>query len=134
MRDLKLDVSAIQNNDISLINQGSLSEQFVGQALINSQPPFEPGQLYFWARDSRGSQAEVDYLWQSGDKILPIEVKSGTSNRMRSLRMFQSQYQSPLAIRISSAPLDYANDLLSIPLYLTEELSRLIGSSLGPNH
>jgi uncharacterized protein len=43
--------------------------------------------LYYWIRDKRGSSAETDYLIEKDGKIIPIEVKSGKSGKLKSLHM-----------------------------------------------
>ena len=63
---------------------GMMAEKFVGQELrakINDN-------LYYWSRAARGSNAEVDFLLEKGSEIIPIEVKSGKSGRLRSLQLF----------------------------------------------
>ncbi len=132
LRDLRIDPEISLQKEIALINSGSLSEQFVGQELITQELPFETPQLYFWARDKQGSEAEVDYLCQVHDQVIPIEVKTGASKWLKSLQLFKQTYQSPFGIRVSSQPLgllegsEWKEDqLLSIPFYLTSEIKRL---------
>ncbi|MCH9643376.1 MAG: ATP-binding protein [Gammaproteobacteria bacterium] len=125
LRDLKLNLALLNKEDIHLINSGTLAEQFVGQQLIQLYPSFEKAALYFWARNKKSSTAEVDYLWQHHDKIIPIEVKAGATGRLKSLHMFRETYQSPFGIRISSDTFGLHKDVLSIPFYLVTELERL---------
>lgn len=127
LRDLNLNPNIINHEELSLINAGSLTEQFVGQQLICAQLPLEMPHLYFWARDKKGSSAEVDYLWQLNEKIIPIEVKAGASGRLKSLHSFKELYQSGFGVRISKEKMQWEkNEVLSIPFYLTTEISRLI--------
>jgi predicted AAA+ superfamily ATPase len=88
-------------NDFEVINKGSIAEQFVGLELLKSSSPFMPENLYFWIREKEKSRAEVDYLIQKGDKIVPIEVKSGTTGKMQSLHLFMNERQSEYGIRTS---------------------------------
>lgn len=126
LRDLQLNLSALNKEDLTLANEGKLAEQFVGQQLIQLFPAYEKAALYYWARDKKNSQAEVDYLWQHHDKIIPIEVKAGSTGRLKSLHMFKEAYRSPFGIRISTKKLNWDQDVLSIPFYLISELERLI--------
>jgi len=127
LRDLRIDSLLFQQQELMLINSGILAEQFVGQQLLTLCEEFESAQLYFWSREERNSQAEVDYLWQFQNKILPIEVKSSTEGRLRSLKMFCDTYHSDYGIRICAAPLSFENNsLLSIPFYLVSEMNRLL--------
>lgn len=84
---MRFDVEFQERNLLSIYN-GAMAEQFVGQELMVSQQ----SELYYWARESRGSSAEVDYLAATDNAIFPIEVKSGSSGRMRSLHMILEQY------------------------------------------
>lgn len=127
LRDLRIDPLFFQQEELMLINSGILAEQFVGQQLLTLCEEFEKAQLYFWNREQRSSQAEVDYLWQFQDKILPIEVKSGVVGRLKSLRMFCDTYHSAYGIRVSALPLRSENKtLLSVPFYLVSEINRLL--------
>ncbi|MDR0812033.1 MAG: ATP-binding protein, partial [Paludibacter sp.] len=78
-RFLKLDLGAILLGDtLEQINKGYIAELFAGLELLKAAPATVPTQLYFWQRETRTSQAEVDYIIQSGTEIVPIEIKSGT--------------------------------------------------------
>lgn len=132
LRDLKLHPEVLLQKNIELINTGILAEQFVGQTLLTQEPCFEKAQVYFWARDKAASQAEVDYLYQIHDKIIPIEVKAGASKWLKSLHLFKETYQSPFGIRVSSMPTcslgtsEWQEDkVFSIPFYLSSEITRL---------
>jgi len=63
----------------------------VGQQLLALKKPFEEPSLFYWQRETRGSAAEVDYLWQKGEQILPVEVKAGKTGTLKSLRLFLSE-------------------------------------------
>jgi predicted AAA+ superfamily ATPase len=63
-------------NDFDVINKGSIAEQFVGLELLKSFSCYRQENLYFWHRKAKNSNAEVDYLIQKEENILPIEVKS----------------------------------------------------------
>lgn len=124
----KLDASLLLQEDIMLLHQGALAEQFVGQELLAYSENYEAAKLYFWARDFPGT-AEVDYLFPMGQHIYPIEVKAGTIGKMRSLMQYLSERDCPLGIRISKVPLSLNKNILSVPLYMVGELSRLIYDS-----
>ena len=68
--------------------KGQIAEQFVGQELLVQTGGSESEQLYFWQRAERGSTAEIDFLLSRDGQIVPIEVKSGPSGRLRSLHVF----------------------------------------------
>src|SRR3989338_4198267 len=88
-----LDVGLMQNScglqgrlsieeDFMQINAGSVAEQFVGQELAAYSDKHQQVSLYFWARDKKGSMAEVDYVINIGSDIFPVEVKSGKEGKL----------------------------------------------------
>ena len=120
----QLDASLLLENDIVLLNNGALAEQFVGQELLVYADSYEKTKLYFWARDGSGA-AEVDYLTVVDDKILPIEVKAGKIGKLKSLKQYLLEHQAPFGIRVSQLPLHKEENILTIPLYMLSELKRL---------
>lgn len=76
--------------DLLTIYRGAMAEQFVGQEMAVSQK----GELYYWDRQAKSSSAEVDYLAVVKGKIHPVEVKSGSSGRLKSLHLFLDTYRS----------------------------------------
>lgn len=123
-----LDTELLLQKDLMLVNRGDLVEQYVGQELLALAQPYQAGELCYWERDARGSSAEVDYVINVGDKIIPIEVKSGKTGTLRSLHYFLEHISTgpPLGIKISLQPLNYRDNILSIPLYMVSEIERLV--------
>lgn len=100
------------------INKGMLVESFVGQELVAYEHPMKKAQLYFWKREARGSEAEVDYLIQHERAIIPIEVKSGKGRTLRSMQLFLESHQnSPYGIRFSTNNYSVYEKIHSYPLY-----------------
>ncbi len=115
---LGLDLSdVLLGNDFSVINKGHIAELYVGLELIKSSRNDSPAQLYNWVRESKGSNAEVDYLIQKNDQIIPIEVKSGTRGSMQSLCQFMKEKQSVYGIRTSLENFGQYDNIKVIPLY-----------------
>jgi len=85
---------------------------------VSIQRPTRPdsnfNELYY--RDSAHT-AEIDFLIQSRDKIIPVEVKAGVHVRSRSLAVYKEKYAPPYAIRISAKNFGFENDIKSVPLY-----------------
>ncbi len=94
--------------DLNSAFNGVLAEQCVAQALMKSN-----NTLQFWARDSRGSSAEVDFLVQHREKMIPVEVKSGATGRLRSLHRYIEDCPHKYAVRFSGGPVRV--DLLRTP-------------------
>lgn len=123
-----LDAEIMLHKDLMLVNQGNLAEQFVGQELLALAPPYSAGELCYWERDMKGSSAEVDYVINVGDKVIPIEVKSGKTGTLKSLNYFLQNVTrgKPLGIKFSMQPLGLCDDILSVPLYMLSETERLV--------
>lgn len=80
-------------DDLVATYEGRLSEQFVGQELLaGNSDASEGGQLFYWKRHVHGSSAEVDYVLSRNGKLIPVEVKSGASGRLRSLHLYLDTY------------------------------------------
>lgn len=129
-------------SEISLINSGGMAEQLVGQLLRTITPAYLPPSLYYWQRGKKGAEAEVDYIIQYENQVIPIEVKAGTTGTLKSLHQFIKEKKKTTAVRINSdiprrgfiqvkdsfgVSIEY--HLLSIPFYLLGQLHRLIKSS-----
>lgn len=110
-------------------NEGSLAEQFVGQELLCLASFDQAPSLHYWVREKKGSEAELDYVFEWNSKIVPIEVKYGATGRLRSLKQFMTEKNSKIGVRISQAPLIISDGIISVPFYLVSELGRLIDSS-----
>lgn len=82
------------------IHEGVLAEQFVAQQLLRSQDPAERPKLHYWQRGGSRNSAEVDFLIQREEKIVPIEVKAGTAGSLRSLHQFMLKHQTGRALRL----------------------------------
>jgi uncharacterized protein len=123
-----LDVSKeiYQTKDLLSVFKGALMEQFIGQQLLTVHSWFEERKLYYWQRDKPTSKAEVDYLWQHGSNIIPIEVKSGKAGTLKSLNLFLNENNSPFGVRFSHHDLSFEKKLLSIPVWAVEGFSGLI--------
>lgn len=124
--------------DILLVNSGAVCEQAVGQHLLHSGAQYLEPDLYFWSREKASSAAEVDYVIAAGERVIPVEVKAGTTGRLKSLYMFLNEKNLDFGIRLNgdlpsmvevttSVPgvPDKPFWLLSIPLYMTGQIRRL---------
>ena len=78
----------LRQEDLLAMYRGKLAEQFVAQELIACHAP----EIFYWAREARGSHAEVDYLVVRNGRIVPVEVKSGAGGSLRSLRLMLETY------------------------------------------
>jgi len=143
-RSLGLSVAEIdQPEDVLLINQGALCEQFVGQHLAFSGNCYEEPALHCWMRRERNSNAEVDFVVPVGPDIVPVEVKAGKTGTLKSLHLFVREKDRAFALRFNSdgpslcrAQTSLSTGaqrqflLLSLPFYLVGQAQRLCRSAL----
>lgn len=99
-------------------------------------------ELFYWLKDKTPAKAEVDFVLQSGMNIIPVEVKSGSVLKLKSLHQFCVEKKSKLGVVISEKKYarggftyknydgektgDHKSELLVVPFYLIERLSDLV--------
>ena len=107
--------------------KGALTENFVLQSLL---PQLDVTPRY-WSQNN--PPYEVDFIIQRQNDIIPIEVKSDTNVRGRSIRKYTELFRdhTKLRVRFSLCNLHYDDDLLNIPLFLADRADALIGLALG---
>lgn len=110
---------------IDLISKGNLAELFVGLELIAYDAPGIRSQLFYWHRESKGSNAEVDYVFQRGSDILPIEVKAGTKGGMKSLFLFLAEKGLKYGVRFSHENFARMEKIEVIPIYAVSTVFKL---------
>ncbi|MBS0615429.1 MAG: ATP-binding protein [Verrucomicrobia bacterium] len=108
------------------VDSGKVAEQFVGQELVAYDKPHHRSLLYYWQREKKGAEAEVDYLIEVDSEIIPIEVKAKKGTGLRSLRQFMQEKQSKVGLRICQEPLAMKDQILSVPFYMLHEIPRLV--------
>ena len=123
------------------VNNGQVAEQFIAQHIAFSGKSNKSPSLTYWLREGRSSNAEIDFVLQLGQSIVPVEVKAGKSGSLKSLLQFAYQKQIPTAIRFdlnsptlqqvrhsirqASDTVEVFFDLLSLPLYMVEEVEKI---------
>ncbi|NGX34379.1 MAG: hypothetical protein K1060chlam1_00732 [Candidatus Anoxychlamydiales bacterium] len=106
------------------INRGHIAEAFVGQELLCYSNPTKHQDLFFWKREKRASKAEVDYIFDYKNEIIPIEVKSNHGSTLKSMFVFLENHpQSSYGIRFSSHNYSIHNKIDSRPLYAIASLA-----------
>jgi len=109
-------------NDLLGIYRGAMAEQFVGQEMAANQN----NELFYWSRQAKSSTAEVDFVISVNDLIIPVEVKSAKSGRLRSLHQYMKDYPNSTIGYVFSAN-KYAElpeqKLHFIPLYFAYSAS-----------
>lgn len=71
-----------------LVNKGQLTETVAGWELVKYSSSRTNHDLYYWENISRGATSEIDYLVSKDLKVLPLEIKSGVTGKMKSMRFF----------------------------------------------
>ena len=99
----------LEKNNILTEFKGALTEHFVAQQLkINHE-------LYYWT--ATNATAEIDFLIQSQNGIIPIEVKAEENLKSKSLKVFVEKYMPVTAIRASMSPFRVQDWMTNVPLY-----------------
>ncbi len=132
--------------EINFVNRGVLAEQFIGQHLYHLQPAYREPELYYWAREERSAAAEVDYvIADEHGRVVPVEVKAGSTGRLRSLQIMVHEKSLPIAVRFCSEPPTIFHEvretvmgkidfkLISLPHYLVQQLPRLLAGCTEPD-
>lgn len=110
------------NDDFNAINKGHIAELHVGLELLKAESCYQKTDLYYWQRDAKNSQAEVDYVCQFNNAIVPIEVKAGTKGSMQSLYLFLKEKKLPQGFRISLENFASMEQVNILPIYAIQNL------------
>ncbi len=112
-------VAITEGNRLFTEFKGSLTENFVLSGLLAQ---FEVVPRYWRS----GNTAEVDFLLQHENSIIPVEVKSDENIRSKSLAFYRKEYHPPLSIRFSLRNLKLDDGLINIPLFMVDYTGKLI--------
>lgn len=93
----------------TMISMGPLTEHYVANELRTNGY-----EIYYWESDGR---AELDFMIQKDINIVPIEIKTSTHTKSRSLDLFMKTYNTQYAIRVSEKNFGFENNIKSVPLY-----------------
>lgn len=132
-----IQVEYLTNPTIADVWRGHAAEQIVGQELRQPLDRNYMDSQCFWVRDKKGSNAEVDFVFQMDGKVIPVEVKSGANAHLRSLQSFMSIEGAPdIAVRVWPGRLSVDEiksgeglpcfRLINLPYYLVGQLDKVI--------
>ena len=122
----QLSTELFLQKDLMLLNRGLQAEQFAGQELLAYRKPYMQSELFYWDRQNPSSSAEVDYVINVSDRIIPIEIKAGKTGSLRSLQLFLTEKKYNLGVCLSLRPLEVNQRIVYVPLYMISEIPRLI--------
>ena len=120
--------------DLHSVYQGTMIEHLVGQEILAFQY-LSLSSLHFWVREKKDSSAEVDYLFPFDGKLIPIEVKSGTAGKLKSLHLYMDMAPHTTAVRFYAGERSITEattasgkkyQLLSLPYYLVSQLENYL--------
>ncbi len=117
-RLMQLDISELLfSTEFKLINKGGIAEQFIGLEILKNSSCFLQAELFYWHREALNSNAEVDYLIQKENRIVPVEVKSGTKGSMNSMFLFLEEKNAEYGCRLSLENFAEYDNIKVYPLY-----------------
>ena len=93
--------------------KGALTEQYV----LQEMKAIGQKNINYW---TSGATAEVDFVVQLDDDIVPIEVKASVNNQAKSLKVYREKFSPVKVFRISLNDYNADNGLYNIPLYAME--------------
>jgi len=121
--------SYLHLKDLNSLYRGKIAEQLVGQSLrAHSEHRTDP--IYYWAKEKPLGAAEIDFCVSHQGRLVGIEVKSGESNRLKSLVSFAAAADLACLMRVWSGALKKETvssagktyPLLSVPFYLVDRM------------
>lgn len=116
----RLDASAaIQGNTLFTEFKGALTENYILQSLVRQFGE----QQFYW---TSGNTAEVEFVLQHKNDIIPIEVKADINVKAKSLSLYRKTYAPRLSVRFSARNMRKDDDLLNLPLYMVDRLSEYL--------
>lgn len=110
----------LDGNKLFVDFKGALTEQYVLQQLITDSDL----NIYYYTND-KGS-CEVDFLVDTGEAVVPVEVKAEVNLRAKSLKVFVEKFAPDMAIRTSMSDYKQEDWLLNLPLYAIENLKKVV--------
>lgn len=108
----------LDGNDLFVEFKGALTEQYVLQQLI-ADPDLN---IYYYTNDN--SSCEVDFLVDTGDAVIPVEVKAEVNLHAKSLRTYAEKFSPDVAVRTSMQDYKKESWLVNLPLYAIENLTK----------
>jgi len=117
-RLLQLDISELLfSKEFILVNKGGIAEQYIGLEILKNASCYTQPELFYWHREALNSNAEVDYLIQLNNEIVPLEVKSGLKGSMNSMLIFLREKNAKFGCRLSLENFAKYDNIQVFPLY-----------------
>lgn len=122
--------------DIMSVWKGRIAKHIVAQELVAEKFDFGYSRNY-WVRDKVDASAELDFVYQYGDKVIPVEVKSGMNSKLRSLHQFMDKAPHDIAVRVwtgrysveeVATPLGKKFRLVNLPFYYVGQIQKILNA------
>jgi hypothetical protein len=110
----------IEGNNLFVEFKGALTEQFVCQQLKT----IENLGIYYYTND-RGS-CEVDFVIDTGERVIPVEVKAEVNLRAKSLKTYNERFSPDISFRTSMVDYKKEGWLINLPLYAIDQIINVI--------
>ena len=137
-----IQIQHLQNKDLLDTWRGRAAEQIVAQELRVLLDASYMEKQFYWVREEKGTKAEIDFIRQYGDQIIPIEVKAGTNSHLKSLHFsVNKSTRFVTGVRFWSgeffvqdaktpAPENKPYRLINVPFYYIGQLIDILENSL----
>lgn len=93
------------------IKGGALLEQYIYGELLHNP---NVNDIYYWISEAT---ARIEFIFQDGDSVIPIEVNLDLNEKAQSLKVFRNKYEVPMAIRVSKNKMNMEQGMLTLPLF-----------------
>jgi uncharacterized protein len=122
-RILSLDIgSLLAKTNFEVINKGAIAEMFFGLEWLKYSNPYQVQNLYYWHRESANANAEIDYVIQRNETILPVEVKASNKGAMQSMYQFLKEKNKTQGVRFSLENFSAYDQIKVYPIYAVSKL------------
>lgn len=110
----------LDKNDMFKEFKGALTEQYVMQQFATI-----PGLNIYYYTNDRGS-CEVDFVVDSGEAVVPVEVKAEINLKAKSLKTYREKFNPRMSIRTAMTDYKKESSLINLPLYAIGELETVL--------
>ncbi len=114
----------LQKNDLFTTYNGAFVENYAAQQLKS-----DSNILYYWKSSSH--KAEIDFLYEDSKSVYPLEVKAGINPKSKSLQSYDKKFAPPMLLRATLLNLKKNNQILNIPLYAINFISKYLQIESG---
>ena len=112
----------LDGNDLFTEFKGALTEQYVCQQLKT----MDDLGLYYYTNDR--NSCEIDFIVDTGEQIIPVEVKAEVNLKAKSLKTYHEKFSPKISVRTSMADFKKENWLVNVPLYAIEQFTDIVTS------